>query len=86
MTVTLRPLRDDEFEAWRDNHVAWYAADLADNAGMPAAAAREKAHSDMDRALPDGLATPGNVVLAVQENGAVVGSVWFALREQHGSQ
>jgi ribosomal protein S18 acetylase RimI-like enzyme len=86
VTVTLRPLRDEEFEAWRDHHVGWYAADLVDNAGMPAAAAERKAHSDIDRALPDGLATPGNVVLAVEENMAVVGSVWFAPREQHGIQ
>ena len=84
MTVALRPLRDGEFDAWRDHHVGWYAADLVDNAGMPAEAAERKAHSDMNRALPDGFATPGNVVLAVEENGVVVGSVWFAPRKQHG--
>lgn len=84
MTVTLRPLQEDEFAAWRDHHVGWYAADMVENAGMPAAAAEQKAHSDMQRALPEGLATPGNVLFTVDEDGAAVGSVWFARREQHG--
>lgn len=84
MTVALRPLRDDEVSSWLDHHASWYAADLVENAGMPAAAAEEKARADMAAALPLGLSTPGNVVLAVDEGAATVGSVWFALREQHG--
>lgn len=84
MTVSLRPLRPEEFEAWHAHQRAWYEADLVANGGMPLEAARDKAAADGRRAFADGFATPGNVLLAVEEDGVAVGSIWFALREQHG--
>jgi ribosomal protein S18 acetylase RimI-like enzyme len=84
MTVTLRPLRPEEFQSWSDHQRTWYTADLTENGGMPPAAALAKATEDSSRAFPDGFSTPGNVVLAIEEEAAVVGSVWFAPREQHG--
>jgi ribosomal protein S18 acetylase RimI-like enzyme len=84
VTVVLRPLRGEEFADWRDHHVEWYAADLVENAGMPAEAAQLKAQSDVERALPEGLASRGHVLLAVDEDAVTVGSIWFAPREQHG--
>ncbi len=84
MTVILRPLRHEEFQSWCDHQRTWYAADLVENGGMPSAAALAKATEDTARAFPEGFSSPGNVVLAIEEDAVVVGSVWFAPREQHG--
>ncbi|MDH4178848.1 MAG: GNAT family N-acetyltransferase, partial [Thermoleophilia bacterium] len=47
-------------------------------------AARDKAESDFARLFPDGLASPGVVLHAVEEEGERVGHVVFAEEERHG--
>jgi ribosomal protein S18 acetylase RimI-like enzyme len=84
MTVSLRPLLAQEFGSWHAHMLAWYEADLVTNAGMPREAARAKATADSTRAFANGFATPGNVLLAVEEDGVTVGSMWFQPRERHG--
>lgn len=79
-------MREDEFAAWSEDSRAWYAWDLVHHGGMPAKAAERKAVADMAGAFRDGFATEGNVLLVVEEDGATVGSVWFAPREQHGEK
>ena len=86
MSVELRPMREDEFAAWREDARTWYAADLVENGGMRPGPAEEKARADDAMAFPEGFATPGNVLLMVDEDGAPVGSVWFAPREQRGEK
>ena len=83
-SVRLRPLREDEFAAWLAEHVDWYAGDIAAHGGMPAYAARRKAEADTKALWPQGFATPGSTVLAVEADGIRVGSIWFAPREHHG--
>jgi hypothetical protein len=36
MSVELRPMRSDEFPAWKAESVAAYATDMHENAGVPA--------------------------------------------------
>ena len=82
MPVRLRPLRDDEFDAWVEHGKAEYARDMIENAGAPPAQAREKAESDWQTLLPQRVETPDQFIYAVEdESGARVGSVWFARRE-----
>jgi hypothetical protein len=81
MTVSLRALRREEVESWYEHQRTLYAADLVENDGMPPAAALAKAAEDSGRALPDGFSTPGNVVLAIEED--AVSSPGFAETSVH---
>mgnify|MGYP000869567368 CR=1 FL=1 len=82
MNVVLRRLRADEEEAWRALSMRRYADDMIENAGLEEGAARRKADEDFARALPDGIATAGHAVFAVEtEGGERVGHAWLADRE-----
>jgi ribosomal protein S18 acetylase RimI-like enzyme len=84
MSVQLRPLREEEFQAWRDDAQAWYTVDLVENGGMRSEPAQTKAEADMAGAFAQGFATAGNVLLVIEEHDVAVGSVWFSPREQFG--
>jgi len=86
VSVSLRPLREDEFAAWSEDARVWYAWDLVEHGGMPPEAAQRKAVADMAGAFQEGFATEGNVLFVIEEDGRAVGSVWFAPREQHGEK
>ena len=80
--VTLRPLREDEFEAWSDAHTRRYADGMVGFAGLTREAAARKAASDVSSVLPAGLATEGVRLWALEdEGGRVVGSVFLGIRE-----
>jgi ribosomal protein S18 acetylase RimI-like enzyme len=81
MTVALRPLRDDELPGWIEHHQRWYAQDIAAHGGLGEEAARRKASADMAALFPAGRAKPDSVLLAVEADGEVVGSVWFTGRD-----
>jgi ribosomal protein S18 acetylase RimI-like enzyme len=78
--LTLRPLSAGEFAAWRDEEIADYARDIAENGDTPPAAARRKAEEDLERVLPDGLATLGHAIYVLEQGGATVGRLWLAER------
>jgi ribosomal protein S18 acetylase RimI-like enzyme len=78
--VTLRDMRQDEYDAYMAQLGIEYAESLA--ASLPLDAAKEKARQDRAQFLPQGLATERHHLL-VAENAAghVVGSVWIGLEE-----
>jgi ribosomal protein S18 acetylase RimI-like enzyme len=78
--LSLHPLSDDEYAAWREEEIADYARDIAENGDTPPAAARRKAQDDLERVLPDGLATPGHSIYVLEQDGAAVGRLWLAER------
>jgi ribosomal protein S18 acetylase RimI-like enzyme len=78
--VTLRPLRDDEYDAWDAAHRAEYEHGLVEFAGMTREAAREKVERDVAATLPDGLATPDIWIWAVETDRRRVGTVWLGFR------
>ena len=84
MTVTLRPLREEEFEAWGETSRREYAADMVANGGMTAEHAANKAERDFLMLLPEGLATPGHWIFVVEADGRGVGRLWFAERLDGG--
>ena len=84
MSVQLRPMREDEFRAWSDETLAWYAVDLVENGGMRPESAQQKAEADMAGAFSQGFTTAGNFLFVIDEGDVAVGSLWFAQREQHG--
>lgn len=82
--IRLRPLREDEWPAWRAASQSGYARDLNENGGLPEDVAARKAEADFTALWPDGPASTGNVLLAVEEDGEARGAVWFAERDFHG--
>ena len=83
MDVRLRPLRDDEFDAYVEHGKVWYARDLAENGGAPPELAKKKAEEDWALLLPDRLTSPGHHIFAVEEvaTGDRVGDAWLAERD-----
>ena len=85
MTLTLRPLREEEFDAWRERSVARYADDMVLNSGLEPDFARRKGEEDFDRAMPERLATPGAAVFTlVAESGERVGDLWLGEQDFFG--
>jgi len=72
-------MTDAEYDAWLPQAMEHYASDVVD-AGVPEDAARAKAEADFPRLLPNGLATEGQWLYVVEEDGAPVGMLWVAER------
>jgi ribosomal protein S18 acetylase RimI-like enzyme len=83
-TLALRPLRPDEYPAWRDTELVEYANDIAENGDTPADAARRKAEADMAEILPEGLETPKHWIFILDVDGQDAGRLWLAEREIDG--
>ncbi|MEU8259590.1 GNAT family N-acetyltransferase [Micromonospora sp. NPDC048999] len=78
--VTLRPMREDEYEDYTTRQEVEYVQALAEI--MPAEAATEKARQDRAQFLPDGLATERHRLLVAENaTGQVVGYAWVGLDE-----
>jgi ribosomal protein S18 acetylase RimI-like enzyme len=82
MSARIRPLREDEYEAWRRLSRRRYAEDMIENGGFSPEDAREKSEKDFALTMPDGLSTPGQHLYAVETpDGEVVGHVWLGERD-----
>ena len=79
--IALRPLREDEFAAWDEAHRLGYASGLIEHLGMSQAAADAKVSRDVAGVLPEGIATPGVHIWAVEVDGRRVGSVFLGVRD-----
>ena len=78
--VALRPLREDEYDAWDAAHRAEYEHGLVEFAGMSRNAARAKVERDIPSVLPDGLGTADVWIWAVEADGRRVGTVFLGRR------
>ena len=83
MDLALRPLREDEFADYAARGRVSYARDMVDQAGIPEEAASAKAEHDWQHLLPEGLASPGQFLFALEDkaSGERVGDLWFAERD-----
>ncbi|SCG48212.1 GNAT family N-acetyltransferase [Micromonospora inositola] len=78
--VTLRPMRQDEYENYTARRDLEYVQSLAET--MPAETAMEKARQDRALFLPQGLATERHRLLVAENTtGQVVGYAWVGLEE-----
>ena len=84
MSVDLRPMRADEFEAFEEHGRAGYAEQMVEFSGMERSAALAKAERDYALTLPQGLETPGHWLFVVEDGGRRVGVLWFAERVLDG--
>jgi ribosomal protein S18 acetylase RimI-like enzyme len=78
--LALRPLRADELPDYLARGQESYARDMVAHAGISEEAARVKAEHDWHRLLPDGLASTGQYLFALENRstGERVGDLWFA--------
>ena len=79
-TLELRPLRDDEFDAFRTQITAEYGQEISELGDTPMDVARRRAEESMREVLPDGLATPGHWIHVLELEGKRVGLLWLAVR------
>jgi ribosomal protein S18 acetylase RimI-like enzyme len=77
MSVALRPLTEEEIAEVAPLIERGYAADIEQNGGLSAEAARRKAADDVPRVLGD----PGNVLYAIEDDGNRVGHLWVGERQ-----
>ena len=80
MSASLRPMTQAEFDAWLPQAKEHYASDIM-GGGVGEEAARAKSERDFPRLLPAGLATEGQWLYVVEDDGAPVGVLWVAERE-----
>jgi len=79
--IALRPLRQGEYADWDAAHRAEYAHGLISHVGMSREDAEAKVERDVAAVLPDGLATPGTRIWAVEDDGRRVGTVFVGIRD-----
>jgi len=80
MTVTLRQPNAEEYAQWSDAQLEAYVDELVASGSMSREAAEEKGRRDAAELLPEGLATPGQLIFRMEADGQSVGWLWLALR------
>jgi ribosomal protein S18 acetylase RimI-like enzyme len=81
-TVRLRPLHEDEFEAWATAHTRGYAEGMTTHGVLSRERAEAKAARDVAAVLPHGRATEGAHLWVVEDDrGEPVGSIFLGVRE-----
>lgn len=79
MVVTFRPFTLQEYNRFEEWSIGNYAQALISSGTESEKDALCAAAEEYEELLPDGMNTPGNTFLQVQnENGKVVGYVWYA--------
>ncbi|MGX1882075.1 GNAT family N-acetyltransferase [Streptomyces sp. NPDC055287] len=80
-----RPMSAGEFDTWLAHTKVGHVRSLTAR-GYSEEAARAKSDADHAAALSDGIATPDTYLGALVRDGAVVGTLWLALRHPHPGQ
>jgi len=81
--LVLRPMTQQEHDAYRARSVQDYAAEIAEARGLDAADALATAEGEFAELLPDGPSSPGmHLWTAVTGDGEVVGLGWLELRRK----
>ncbi len=87
MTLTLRPMTEDEFGPWYEALHGEYEQQLIEFARMSPEANREKANRDHESLLGErGLETEGHSIYVLDDEGASVGDLWVHEQERGGER
>ena len=81
MSMQLRPMRNDELLAWLPQVRDGYARSMIDHGGMTPEAATAKAEADTEQLFPGGRPSADQLVFVLEADGARVGELWLAERE-----
>lgn len=81
--VTLAPMQDAEFAAFRQEAVAIFADNNVRSYRWPEAGAQARAEAQFTQLLPQGLQTPDHRLYEVYDTaqGLLVGHVWFNVQQ-----
>jgi ribosomal protein S18 acetylase RimI-like enzyme len=80
VSVSTRPMSDDEFEAWLPRMRADYGDSLASQGGVPDDRARAKADADVANLFPNGRRSPEQSIFVLELDGERIGELWVAER------
>ncbi|HEY4428315.1 MAG TPA: GNAT family N-acetyltransferase [Solirubrobacteraceae bacterium] len=80
MDLHLRPMSSEEFDAYRARSIKGYAAAHVQAGDWTGEAAEQLAVRETDALLPDGVNTPGMLLLVAEnERDGIVGSAWVSV-------
>ena len=74
--VTARGMTEEEYVPWLDAQIDDYVLEMTDSGLFPREQAIERARTQFDQALPDGVHTAGQSFLRLEVAGEVVGTNW----------
>ena len=80
-TVSVRPIRADEFGPWLRAAQAGYEKSMRVHGGISAETARRKAAADVAALFPDGKPSDEQHVFVIEAEGERVGELWVAERD-----
>ena len=78
--VTLRPMTEAEFEAWKHRNAESFAAGMGPARGLTPEEAIEVAHREVEKLLPDGRDTEDHVIWMACDGDEPVGSLWITTK------
>ena len=81
MSLSLRPLSNDEFDSWFPRMRDEYAADMTKDAGIAPEKAAAMAASQMDALFPGQAPSPEQLVYVLEADGERVGDLWLCDRD-----
>jgi ribosomal protein S18 acetylase RimI-like enzyme len=79
VTVTLRKPSAEEYEDWSGAQLQEYVDEIVASGTMSREAAEEKGRRDTADVLPQGLASPGQLIFRLEADGQPVGWLWLSL-------
>jgi RimJ/RimL family protein N-acetyltransferase len=79
--ISLRPMRADEYSAYLDYFIPDYAIEIAANYCLSPVESRLQASREIDEDLPQGVETPGQVLLCIIDSisgdDSIIGYLWY---------
>jgi ribosomal protein S18 acetylase RimI-like enzyme len=81
VSLSLRPLSNDEFESWFPRMRDSYGQDMARDAGVAPEKAAAMAASQMDALFPGRVPSPEQLVYVLEADGERVGELWLCDRD-----
>lgn len=79
-SVSLRPITEPEFAAWRDRAAESFAAGIGPARGLNPEEALRLAHDETARLLPDGSGTEHHLIWIACDGSEPVGSLWISTK------
>ena len=80
--VALRPMTQDEYDAWREQSVADYAVEIARSRDLDHESAAAQSAGEFAELLPDGLGSAGMHLWTAVVEDEPVGMGWIELRQR----
>ena len=80
--LSLRPMSQEEYDAWRERSERQYAAEIATSRDLDPESAAAASAGEFAELLPDGLASPDMHLYTAEVDGEPVGIGWFELRQR----